>query len=34
MKLMQASLSAMEDQESSLYHCEGPVQLVQACLCV
>ena len=34
MKQVQACLSAMEDRESSFHHCGGPVELVQACLCV
>ena len=34
MKQVQACFSAREDRESSCYHCEGPVRVVQACLCV
>ena len=33
MKHVQACLSAREDRESSFYHFDGPVRLVQACLC-
>ena len=32
MKHVQACLSASKDREFSLYHCGGPVRLVQACL--
>ena len=34
MKLKQASLSVRKEQEGSFHHCEGPVRLVQTCLCV
>ena len=33
MKHMDALLSARHDRESSFPHCDGPVRLVQACLC-
>ena len=33
MKHVQACLSARKDVESSFHHFEGPVKLVQACLC-
>ena len=33
MKQVEASLSAREDRENSFHRCEGPVRLVQACLC-
>ena len=32
-KHVQACLSADRDREIIFYHCEGPVQLVQTCLC-
>ena len=30
---VQVCLSAKKDSESSFHHCEGPVKLVQACVC-
>ena len=33
MRLLLACLIARKEREISLYHCLGPVKLVQACLC-
>ena len=33
MKHVDACVSAREDRESSFHRCDGPVMLVQACLC-